>query len=59
MPSDGPPGGPYLFVLHSVVALLYQGLPEAKRTGRVEWPGKLGVTFSDALTGVRRWLRWE
>jgi hypothetical protein len=22
----------------------------------VEWPGKADVTFSDALTAVRRWL---
>jgi hypothetical protein len=38
------------------VALLYQALPESKREGGVEWPGKSGVTFSDALTAVRRWL---
>jgi hypothetical protein len=49
---------PCLFGLYSVVALLYQGLPESKRTGRVEWPGKQGVTFSDAITSVRRWL-WQ
>jgi hypothetical protein len=24
--------------------------------GRIEWPGKAGVTFSDALTAVRRWI---
>jgi hypothetical protein len=47
---------PCLFGLYSVVALLYAALPAAKRTGRVEWPGKEGVTFSDALTAVRRWL---
>ena len=47
---------PCLFGLYSVVALLFQGLPESKRTGRVEWPGKVGVTYSDALTSVRRWL---
>ena len=22
----------------------------------MEWPGKAGVTFSDAITSVRRWL---
>ncbi len=38
------------------VAPLYQSLPEGKRTGRIEWPGKEGVTSSDALTCVRRWL---
>jgi hypothetical protein len=47
---------PCLFGLYTVVALLYQALPEAKRDGRVEWPGKSGVTFSDALMAVRRWL---
>jgi hypothetical protein len=47
---------PCLFGLYTVVALLYQALPEAKRSGRVAWPGKEGVTFSDALTSVRRWL---
>ena len=41
---------PCLFGLYTVVALLYQALPESKRSGRVEWPGKAGVTFSDALT---------
>jgi len=48
---------PCLFGLYSVVALLYQALPAAKRTGGVRWPGKEGLTFSDALTAVRRW-RW-
>lgn len=47
---------PCLFGLYTVVALLYQALPESKRCGGVEWPGKAGVTFSDALTAVRRWL---
>lgn len=47
---------PCLFGLYTVAALLYQELPETKRSGRVEWPGKQGVTFSDALTAVRRWL---
>jgi len=47
---------PCLFGLYSVVALLYRDLPESKRVGRVEWPGKAGVTFSDAITSVRRWL---
>ena len=42
--------------LYTAVALLYQALPESKRSGRVEWPGKSGVTFSDALMAVRRWL---
>jgi DDE superfamily endonuclease len=47
---------PCLFGLYTAVALLYQALPESKRSGGVEWPGKTGVTFSDALRAVRRWL---
>jgi hypothetical protein len=47
---------PCLFCLYSVVALMYHALPEAQRTGAVAWPGKVGVTFSDALTAVRRWV---
>jgi hypothetical protein len=42
--------------LYSVVAMLYVSLPELKRCGGVDWPGKATVTFSDALTAVRRWL---
>ncbi|WP_020473660.1 IS701 family transposase [Zavarzinella formosa] len=45
---------PCLFGLYSVVAALYHLLPEDKRVGRVDWPGKAGVTFSDAVTTVRR-----
>jgi DDE superfamily endonuclease len=47
---------PCLFGLYTAVALLYQALPAAKRSGAVTWPGKAGVTFSDALSSVRRWL---
>lgn len=47
---------PCLFALYSVVALLYHALPDEKRIGSIQWPGKSGVTFSDALTAVRRWL---
>jgi hypothetical protein len=47
---------PCLFGLYTVVAVLYASLPEHKRSGSVSWPGKVGVTFSDALTAVRRWL---
>jgi hypothetical protein len=50
---------PCLFVLYSVVAVLYHTLPEAKRTGAIQWPGKAVVTFSDALSSVRRWLWGE
>lgn len=49
---------PCLFGLYTVVTLLYLELPAAERSGAVSWPGKGHVTFSDALTGVRRWL-WE
>lgn len=48
--------GPCLFGLYTVVVLLYRALPESKRTGGIEWPGKATVTFSDTLTVVRRWL---
>ena len=47
---------PCLFGLYTVVALLYWQLPEHRREGGVEWAGKQGVTFSDAITAVRRWL---
>ncbi len=47
---------PCLFGLYTAVALLYRALPESKREGGVDWPGTAGVTFSDALMAVRRWL---
>ena len=47
---------PCLLGLYSVVALLFHMLPESKRTGALSWPGKATVTFSDALSAVRRWL---
>jgi hypothetical protein len=50
---------PCLFGLYSLTALLYQSLPEGQRTGSVCWPGKSTVTFSDALSAVRRWLWTE
>lgn len=50
---------PSLFGLYSVVVLLYVWLPETVRQERgIEWAGKDTVTFSDALTAVRRWL-WQ
>jgi hypothetical protein len=45
---------PCLFGLYTVVAVLFHALPAAKRTGGVRWAGKATVTFSDALTAVRR-----
>jgi hypothetical protein len=50
---------PCLFGLYSVVAILYHLLPTDKRAGSVEWSGKTTVTFSDALTAVRRWIWTE
>jgi DDE superfamily endonuclease len=50
---------PCLLGLYTVVAVLYSRLPA--RYGRVrviDWPGKKDVTFSDAITAVRRWL-WQ
>ena len=50
---------PCLFGLYSVVALLYAALPAgATAAGAVDYRGKTEVTFSDAITAVRRrlWL---
>jgi hypothetical protein len=48
---------PCLFGLYSVVAVLYDRLRSRGRaTARVGWAGKVGTTFSDAITTVRRWL---
>jgi DDE superfamily endonuclease len=50
---------PCLFGLYSVVALLYAALPAAATTeGAVSYRGKSEVTFSDAISVVRRrlWL---
>ena len=48
---------PCLFGLYTVVAVLYVSMPARwHRPGRINWPGKQDVTFSDAITAVRRWL---
>ena len=48
---------PCLFGLFSVVALLYAHLPACHTQGvQILWVGKQDVTFSDALTAVRRWV---
>ena len=47
---------PCLFGLYTVAAVWFAALPGAKRSGPVTWPGKAGVTFSDALAAVRRSL---
>jgi hypothetical protein len=48
---------PCLFGLYTLVACLYSQLPrEYARLRAVQWAGKQWVTFSDAITAVRRWL---
>jgi len=48
---------PCLLGLYSVAALMYWLLPaEDQDQGSVEWEGKQSITFSDAITAVRRWL---
>jgi hypothetical protein len=52
--------GPCLFGLYTLVAWLYAELPRRwSRVRVVDWPGKRDVTFSDAITAVRRWLWLE
>jgi len=48
---------PCLFGLYTVVTLWYEQLPPAaQEEAGVDWEGKATVTFSDAITAVRRWL---
>jgi hypothetical protein len=48
---------PCLFGLYTVVALLYASLPaKYRRLRTLTWPGKQDVSFSEAITVVRRWL---
>jgi hypothetical protein len=48
---------PCLFGLYGVVALLYEDLRQrGQAVGQVQWAQKGVVTFSDAITAVRRWL---
>lgn len=51
---------PCLFGLYTVVAALYVQLPRRRLVGVLAWVGKQDVTFSDALTAVRRclWVEW-
>jgi DDE superfamily endonuclease len=52
--------GPCLFGLYTIVAWLYAELPARwSRVRVVDWTGKRDVTFSDAITAVRRWLWLE
>src|SRR5262249_60898458 len=51
---------PCLFGLYTVVACLYSQLPRRyARVRGVQWAGKQDVSFSDAITAVRRWLWLE
>jgi hypothetical protein len=51
---------PCLFGLYTLVAALYSQLPKCyTRVRAVQWAGKQDVTFSDAITAVRRWLWLE
>ncbi len=48
---------PCLFGLYTVVVCLFSQMPQKYKQSRaVDWKGKPGLTFSDAITGVRRWL---
>jgi DDE superfamily endonuclease len=48
---------PCLFGLYSVVVCLYLLTPEEYRAkAGVRWAGKQEVTFSDAISAVRKWL---
>ena len=56
-PSTVLRAAPCLFGLYTVVVLLYAALPARWRRERATIrPGKVEVTFSDAITAVRRWL---
>jgi hypothetical protein len=51
---------PCLFGLYALVVCLYSQLPRRyARVRAVAWAGKQDVTFSDAITAVRRWLWLE
>jgi hypothetical protein len=51
--------GPCLFGLYAVIAVWYAELPARWRQQQVlTYAGKRDVTFSDAITAVRRWL-WD
>jgi hypothetical protein len=51
---------PCLFGLYTLVACLYSQLPRRyARVRGVDWAGKEDMTFSDAITAVRRWLWLE
>jgi hypothetical protein len=47
---------PCLFGLYSVIVCLYSQVPAKYKRRGVSWAQKDGVTFSDAITAVRKWL---
>ncbi len=47
---------PCLFGMYSVIVCLASQMPGKYRRRGVEWEGKEEMTFSDAMTGVRKWL---
>jgi hypothetical protein len=49
---------PCRFGLYGVVALLDREAPAAYHQTGIDWPGKEGRTFSDAVSCVRAWL-WD
>ena len=55
-PKTGLRAAPALCGLYTVVVLLYLQLPQRARGSLVDWSGKKNVTFSDAISAVRRWL---
>lgn len=48
---------PFLLWLYSLVVVLYVKLPPGRQPKTlIKWQGKNVVTFSDVITGLRRWL---
>ena len=48
---------PCLFGLYSAVALFYASLPaRGLHVATISWSGKTTISFSDAMTTVRRWI---
>ena len=51
---------PALLGLYSIVAWLWQAMPENDRVQCIDWPGKTELAFLEALTCVHRclWSDW-
>lgn len=51
---------PCLLGLYSVIAILFDQLPKAWKKPSITWSGKSEITFSDAITDLRRflWKEW-